>query len=353
MISIVTTVYNDAAGVAKFFEAMSSQTLHPDEIVIVDAGSSDGTWEAIEAERDCSVRDWHVHAELKKGCNVAQGRNLAIKLAKGEIIVSTDIGCDWASDWLETLTRPLLEDPEIELAIGSWAVLESGLKGNWALTEWALKGDLKMIADNDSYSSSRSIAYRKEVWIGIGGYPEDLSFAADDAVFHYLLEKAFVKRTGVPQVTCFWHRHSRLKAFLMEQRRYGRGDGEAGIRFKDFALTGGRLLFELGGVLGLAALFFFGVTASAFAVGLSMAAIGSILWRFLALQAAVVKLVEKNVQFPRSRLALFVYLTKTYWIFGYLTGMISGARKCRNCRRRLATINRETYMENIRRNDRQ
>ncbi len=47
MISLVTTVYNDREGVKAFFESMSAQSLLPDEIVMTDAGSSDGTWELI------------------------------------------------------------------------------------------------------------------------------------------------------------------------------------------------------------------------------------------------------------------------------------------------------------------
>jgi glycosyltransferase involved in cell wall biosynthesis len=79
-ISIVTTVLNDRKGCADFFEQMKLQTLLPSEIVIVDGGSKDGTWEYIEekAARSGAI-PFQVFQDV--GCNVARGRDIAIQHA--------------------------------------------------------------------------------------------------------------------------------------------------------------------------------------------------------------------------------------------------------------------------------
>jgi glycosyltransferase involved in cell wall biosynthesis len=206
MISVVSTVFNDRSGLECFFSAMSKQSRLPDEIIIVDAGSKEGSWELMLEEAACMDRPWVMRAVQEISCNVARGRDLAIEAAGGEIIVSTDIGCDWDSEWIDELVAPLDADPGNDLVIGSWAVRRVDLHGPWALAEWALKGDQRLEATAESYSSSRSIAYRKSCWEALGRYPEDLTLAADDAVFHYLIEKAKVPRVGAPVVRCWWRR---------------------------------------------------------------------------------------------------------------------------------------------------
>ena len=46
--SLIATVYNDVEGTRKFVRSMNEQTRKPDDIVILDAGSKDGTWEVLE-----------------------------------------------------------------------------------------------------------------------------------------------------------------------------------------------------------------------------------------------------------------------------------------------------------------
>ena len=348
MISLVSTIFNDRLGLGKFFEAMSCQTRIPDEILIVDAGSKDGTWELLQAEAIRADRPWKMTAIQEIRCNVARGRNLAIEAAGGELIVSTDIGCDWDPDWLTELVGPLEADPSMELVIGSWSVKREDLHGPWSLTEWALKGDQRLEATEDSYSSSRSIAYRKSVWEALGKYPEDLTLAADDAMFHYLIEKAGVKCVGAPVVRCYWHRHESLQAFFREAYRYGLGDGEAGIRGKDVILIGGRMLMEaICLVIGLVGMcpkvpgFHWWGIAFLCIVFIS---IGQKVWK---MRGASQKLSENKVAHPWWNLLIFTYGFKWYWLRGHVDGRRRGRIHCLDCRRRLKEMTPSLYRRNV------
>jgi glycosyltransferase involved in cell wall biosynthesis len=348
MISLVTTVFNDASGIRKFFAMMAAQTRPPDEISIVDAGSTDGTWEAIESEMRAAGRPWSLIAKIEPRCNVARGRNLAIEMAGGPIIVSTDIGCDWDPEWIEELTRPLKEKKDTELVIGSWAVDPKGLEGPWAKTELALKGEQTFSASNEIACSSRSVAYRKILWQAIGGYPEDLTLAADDAVFDILLEKAAVQHAPAPEIRCYWHRHTALKAFLKEQFRYGIGDGEAAIRRRDFLLTGSRLFMEGLGILGLIAVPFVSGAPRLVCLILLLMSIGLWLVRLKSLLLARKRLAAMGVSKPMLRLIRFVYGSKLYWLRGYIKGWLRGNKMCRLCRLRLSEMNPDRYRETLR-----
>ncbi len=344
VISLVSTIFNDRSGLECFFAAMAQQTRLPDEILIVDAGSKDGTWELMQAEAARTDRPWVMRAMQEIQCNVARGRDLAIEAAGGEIIVSTDIGCDWEPEWLEELVTPLEAEPGIDLVIGSWAVRREDLHGPWALAEWALKGDQRLEATADCYSSSRSIAYRKCCWEAMGRYPEDLTLAADDAVFHYLIEKAEVPRVGASVVRCWWHRHETLQGFFKEAFRYGLGDGEAGIRKKDVILIGGRLALEAGclllGMLGLLP----GVPGAPWlGVGLLAVTALSVGEKIFKMRGAISRLNSAGVDHALVRLLAFTYGTKWHWLKGYAAGLKRGKVHCQDCRRRLREMTPELY----------
>ena len=292
MITLVTTVLNDRQGCVSFFEQMEAQVLLPDEIVIVDGGSTDGTWEFLHCYQPSKSYSLNVFQEKK--CNVARGRNLAIASAKYDIIVSTDIGCTWESQWLQELAQPLIHNEQMEAVMGSWQVRLEDLKSDWAKVEYALLDRPKLIANQTSHASSRSIAYRKSLWGKIGGYPEDLTLAGDDMVFALLLHQHTTNVGYSPIPRCYWERPSTLKSFCKESRRNFLGGGEAGIWLNYGILTGGRLAIEI--ILTLTGLILI-MFISPIWLGLGIVLFGllSVGIRIYKLLPAVYRLKKENV----------------------------------------------------------
>ena len=88
-VSLITTVYNEARTITDLLESFARQSRLADEILIVDGGSTDGTSELIRAffkEHD------RLNGKLivKKGANIATGRNTAIVSSQYNIIAVTD-----------------------------------------------------------------------------------------------------------------------------------------------------------------------------------------------------------------------------------------------------------------------
>ena len=95
-ISLVATVRNEQATIRAFVESLLSQTTLPDEVIIVDGASTDGTLEIL--------RQFAAAGKIRlisQPCNIAQGRNLGIGQARHEFIAVTDAGCRVEPDWIE------------------------------------------------------------------------------------------------------------------------------------------------------------------------------------------------------------------------------------------------------------
>ena len=181
--SVCTTVYNEADNVREFLTSLLSQSLPPDEIIIVDGGSTDGTFDLqIANEHGCIRLIQDPTCNLKYiPSPIAHGRNIAIEKAQGQIIAVTDAGCRVNPLWLEEIVRPFQDiDPSIEV-VGGWYEpwVETPFERCAATVSFTVTK--RAIAQNRF--PSRSIAFRKSLWERVHGYPE-LSYAAEDSLFN-------------------------------------------------------------------------------------------------------------------------------------------------------------------------
>src|SRR6476620_10507650 len=99
-ISVVVAVRDDREGLAELVEALARQTRAPDEIVIVDGGSTDGTLDQLDFRPAKSVP---VKVLVAPGANISAARNAGIRAAVNGWIATTDAGCRPVPGWLEAI----------------------------------------------------------------------------------------------------------------------------------------------------------------------------------------------------------------------------------------------------------
>ncbi len=207
-VSLISTVFNEEKNIKEFVESLADQTKKPDEFIIVDGGSDDGTFDTL---KDLARKYKWMKTYQVKGANISKGRNYAISRTKNEIIVSVDAGSKYKGDWLENLVNGFngevsfgMEEPLIEndfQKILAKKLLHKGVPG-----------------------SSRNMIFLKKIWKEVGGYPEDMK-RAEDTLFDERIKKAGYKISRVPDAICYWEMRKNLKEVKKQFYGYGYWDG--------------------------------------------------------------------------------------------------------------------------------
>lgn len=339
-VTLVSTILNDREGAEDMLGDLLAQTRFPDEFVVLDGGSRDGTFEYLrERAGDLPFR---LVVLQEKGANVSRGRNLAIENASHDIILTTDFGCRLDPRWVAELVAPFERDSSVEIVTGTWKIAAKDIQTPVQWAEWALSnGSMELIATETCLASTRSLAYKRQVWREFGKYPEDLSLAGDDAIFSRWMVEAKRKIAAAPEAICYWHRFDTLKPYLKEARRNFRGCGEA-IFFLDYGVKVGLSVFlEVSSLVAIPA------AAAAVALGWPIwVLVGAILVAgFFWMRRGIrwlkafryLKKAGKTAHAPW--VVIFEVGTRLYGVLGYWQGYAYGFRHCQACRRQIADLN--------------
>lgn len=226
-VSLIATVKDAAEEVGPFLESLAAQTRRPEEIVVVDGGSTDGTLERLRDAEGITLIE-------QPGANIARGRNLAIAAATHDVIAVTDADCVLEPTWLERLLVPLEDGADV--AMGFYRPIADGfLQACMAAVNLP---DVEEIDPASFMPSSRSVAFRREAIEAAGGYPEWLDVGEDMYVDHRWRELGLDLRFA-PDAVVRWRLRGDLRGTWVQYFRYARGDGVAGMHPQRHALRFG------------------------------------------------------------------------------------------------------------------
>lgn len=279
-VSVIATVLNEEKSVAGLLDSLLAQTWPPDEVVIVDGGSQDGTLAVLESYRDRLP----LRVLVRPGCNISEGRNAAIAAARGDIIASTDSGVRLEPGWLEELVAPLQRNkehlpasrplPPSRLEARCREVARRARRAEGEAGGTRNKGEAQVVCgffvpdpqtvfeaamgatvlpgmdeiDPARFlPSSRSVAFTRICWEMVGGYPEWLDYC-EDLIFDLSLKRAGVPFYWAPGALVHFRPRSNLRSFYRQYYQYARGDGKADLWRKRHAIRYGTYL---GGLLAL------------------------------------------------------------------------------------------------------
>jgi glycosyltransferase involved in cell wall biosynthesis len=213
------TVLNEAHTVDALLQSIGAQTCPPDEVIVVDGGSSDGTWERLQAWRERLP----LRAFREPGASISRGRNLAIDVASTPLIAVTDAGVHLDPQWLEHL---MARASDVDVVSGFF-VSDPRTTFERAMGATVLPS-IEDVRAEAFLPSSRSVMFRRDAWQRVGGYPEWLDYC-EDLVFDLALKRNSCRFAFAPDAVAYFRPRGSLKAFFLQYFRYARGDGKADL----------------------------------------------------------------------------------------------------------------------------
>ncbi len=263
-VTIIATVRNESATIEQLLSSMFAQHVLPAEIIIADAGSTDGTREHLRA---WSERFPLLRVIEAPGAGRSAGRNLAIQAATSEWIACTDGGVLLDEHWLQALLRGVDEaraqGQPVDVVSGFFS-LDARTVFELALGCVTLPDERELHTDR-FLPSSRSVLFRKAAWQRAGGYPEWLD-VCEDLLFDLELRKSGASFRFAGDALVHFRPRRSIGAYFWQYYTYARGDGKSllwtfrhAVRYLTYASAVVLLLGALGGprrktILALSAL---------------------------------------------------------------------------------------------------
>lgn len=220
--TIVATVRNEAVTIRAFVDSLLAQTRQPEEVLIVDGASTDGTREILE-----SYAARGLLRVISQPCNIAQGRNLGIAAASGTHLAITDAGCRVDADWLARIADCFSAEPSPDVVAGNFR-FETHTPFEHAVVLATFQPGREQSQTARYYPSSRSVAFTKAAWEKAGGYPEWL-YAAEDTLFNIRLRQLGFRFAFCRDAIVRWRPRETWGALARQRINFSRGNARVGI----------------------------------------------------------------------------------------------------------------------------
>jgi glycosyltransferase involved in cell wall biosynthesis len=256
-VALVMPVRNDATSVRPTMDAIFASTRLPDEIVIADGLSTDGTRELI---KEYEGRGVAIHVIPNPSLWAGGGRNAAARATNCDILVLDDFGNLIEPGYIEAIVRPFEDDEQIELVSG---LFQMQVTSDFEHCVAAIHYFDNYVLDRLSHEEVQRLlpevilpgglctAVTRRMWLAAGGQPEWLA-KGQDKLFSRKVYALGGKSVIATDARLQHHVRSNAVDLFRQLFFYGRGNGQ--MRFISRHVA--RLMIIYGSFIALLALGF-------------------------------------------------------------------------------------------------
>ncbi|MHB1187342.1 glycosyltransferase family 2 protein [Thiobacillus sp.] len=234
--SIVIPTLNCAHEVDACIAALRAQDYPASrfEIIVADNGSTDGSTERLEK--------LGVKVVVRPERGRSRALNAGLAAARGDIILTTDMGCVARTNWISTVVA-CFADPDVGCVAGEIKMIPSG--DNLALRYQARNNYMSPLHALSRrklpylpFADGANASFRRAVFETIGGFEESFFKGADVEICYRLLVLTDYKLVFCPDCVTEETGEPDLKALLHQRFRMGMSANLMRARFPEFYAGG-------------------------------------------------------------------------------------------------------------------
>ena len=197
-VSLVIPVRDEAASINNLLASVAAQTRAPDEVVIVDGGSKDGTLKLL---REARAHNPKIRVIEASKASPGLGRNIGISNARYEWIALTDAGIRLDPHWLARLVEVALAHPDLDMVCGTFEPeIDSFFKECASIAYVPIKTQMARGSVRGPFIASSLV--KRKAWYSVGGF-SDLR-ASEDLIFFEELKGKGHKMGWAPGAVVHW-----------------------------------------------------------------------------------------------------------------------------------------------------
>ena len=193
LISVIMPVKNGSQFIEAALSSVFKNITLEDEVIVVDDGSDDDTIQKIDALSTRCKRPIQVIKTIDAG--PARARNLAIDIAKGELITFIDHDDLWPKDRMKNHLNFFNDDTSIDLVVGKIQAFEN-----------AINGRRVNIAKKIHHVHLGATTFKRSVFDAMKGFKPEYLFSEDLDLFTRIRESNF-KFYFDNKIALYYRRH--------------------------------------------------------------------------------------------------------------------------------------------------
>jgi len=225
-VTVIVPIYNSIQFVDEFVESLLLALRDGEhDLLIVDNGSSDGTWQRLCEQRQAEGKRFRLFSfDDIQGSYAARNRGI-IEASKSEVLVFIDADCRPATpEWLSMLTAPLRRDPRVGLVAGE--IESPRCRGTW-VEDFSMRSNMlsqryTLSHGYRPYAQTANLAVRRSVFDEVGLFREEMK-SGGDADFCWRAQQAGWRLAFVREAAVVHQHRKTVKDLFAQWLRYGQG----------------------------------------------------------------------------------------------------------------------------------